>query len=150
MKVRGLRGFTIVEVLILVAILMILASMGLIPLRNKMEAYRIESDTRSIQGLIQSYRTLAFTQKKEFEFKLKSGGSKACIDNASGDEVRCVSLNKTWQMNVDKITISSRGTISSGGTVYYDSKGLATVDCIKASLTRVRAGKWTGSECNVK
>ncbi len=148
---RSEKGFTIVEILILIAILMIIASMGLIPLKNKMEAYRIESDARAIQGLIQEFRMKAFTDKKGFKFKLKNSGKRACIEDSSNNEIRCVNLNKSWLWSgsTTEISISDRGT-ATGGTVYYNSGDIATLDCVVVSLTRVRAGKWNGSSCDVK
>jgi prepilin-type N-terminal cleavage/methylation domain-containing protein len=148
--VGKIKGFTIVELLIVIVLLVILAAVAVIPFKNKMEANRIETDIRRMYGLLQEGRMTAFGEKRRLIFTLSPADKSAClIDEATSSTIKCVNLNKD-SYNPITITIDKRGTFTNG-TIYFngDKKG-AVFDCISISYIRVKMGEWNGTDCVVK
>ncbi len=146
-----------IELLVVFAIIAILIG-SVFTVRNRVETYRIESDARSIHGLLQRYRAVAFSEKREFYVRFDdctgsavSSGSELCIcEVGTGNTEKCIELYRQWNWKdaSSEITISDRGTATQN-SLYYDSE--AKLDCVAVSLTRVRLGKWDGNDtCEVR
>jgi len=148
--VRKVNGFSILELLIVMALLLIISAVAVIPFLNKIEANRIESDIRQMYGLLQEGRIKAFGEKRRLRFELKPGQKKAClIDQLTNTEIKCIELNKT-DYNPITILIDKRGTFSNGSIVFTGDKKGAVFSCITINSTRVKMGEWNGADCITK
>lgn len=146
---RKIKAFTLIEILIVIAILSILMAIIYRPIAQKIEEIKVEKDVKRIYGLLQEGRMIAFTQKKDLKFELS--GSQACLKDVSDNNnvIKCISLEVPFSsVTVD---ISNRGIFGSQTSIYYTgSVKVITTDCVVVSWTRVRLGVYDGSKCNAK
>ncbi|WP_456393603.1 prepilin-type N-terminal cleavage/methylation domain-containing protein [Persephonella sp.] len=144
------KGFSIIELLIVIVILLIISAIAVIPFLDKIEANKIDRDIRAIYGLLQEGRIKAFGEKRRFIFELNPLEKRAClIDPVTNTEIRCVGLNKT-DYNPIIISIDKRGTFSNGTIIYTGDNKSRIFSCISISTTRVKMGEWNGTDCIVK
>ncbi len=147
-KIRK-NGFTIVELLIVIAILLILMAVIYKPISQKIQAHNIDGELKKIYGLLQEGRMIAFTQKKELTFGFTSSG--ACLYEGT-NPIKCITLNYPFSFGSGSgIKITDRGTFSQTGSITYSgSTDLPYTNCIAVSNIRVKMGVWDGSKCNPK
>ncbi|WP_029523358.1 prepilin-type N-terminal cleavage/methylation domain-containing protein [Persephonella sp. KM09-Lau-8] len=158
--VRKIRGFTIVELIIVIVIFLILLAVVYKPIVQKIQAHKVEGEIKKVYGLLQEGRIQAFSKKKELRFTLSSSGnsSTACLyDVSSSSNLKCVNLSVPFAIKsgASYITITDRGVFNPssglGETIYYTGNiKTPAVNCLKISLTRVRMGVWDGTSCNIK
>ena len=154
--VRKIRGFTIVELIIVIIIFLILLAVVYKPIVQKIQAHKVEGEIKKVYGLLQEGRIQAFSKKKELRFTLSSSGdsSTVCLyDVSSSSNLKCVNLSAPFAIKSGAyyITITDRGVFSRGDTIYYTGNiKTPAVNCLKISLTRVRMGVWDGTNCNIK
>ncbi len=140
--VRKIRGFSLIELLVVIVIMAILLGIGIPMILNWIEKAKIREDARKIYSLIQQGREKAFTEKMNLQVEINSG--KICLKQQNnGKNITCTKLNKTWQLN-NSITISKRGIIT-GATIYYPSENDSPYDCVITSTTNVRMDKCNGN-----
>ena len=141
-----MRGITLIEALIAIAIFAILLTLAIPPLNRWRIRSSIEGDTKDIYALIQKARAVAFTRK--VDLTVQANSNRVCIYQGTV-QLECLSLNNNFSGSVG---ISRRGYFSSSGSIRYT--GSANVNpnynCVVASLNRVRLGVWNGSECTAK
>ena len=158
--VRKVKGFTIVELIIIIVIFLILLAVIYKPMVQKIQAHKVEGEIKKVYGLLQEGRIQAFSKKKELRFTLTSSGnsSTACLyDVSASSNIKCVNLSipLTIKSGASYITITDRGVfdpaIGAGETIYYTGNiKTPSVNCLRISLTRVRMGVWDGTNCNIK
>ncbi|WP_457621474.1 prepilin-type N-terminal cleavage/methylation domain-containing protein [Persephonella sp.] len=147
---REIKGFTIIELLIIIVLIAILGAIAVIPFKNKIEANKIETDIRRIYGLLQEGRMTAFGEKRRLIFRLDPAEKIACLtDEATSTVIKCVHLNKSEYTPVTVI-IDKRGTFTNGSIYFLGDKRGAVFDCISISYIRVKMGEWNGTDCVVK
>ncbi|WP_457623148.1 pilus assembly FimT family protein [Persephonella sp.] len=148
--VREIKGFSLIEMLVVIALVAILAVIAGIPFLDKMKANKIESDIRRMYGLLQEGRMKAFGEKTALKFVVYPSDKVACIeDAATSNAIKCVDLNFD-KFNQITINIDKRGTFTNGTIVYSGSKSGEVFNCISISNIRVKMGVWNGSDCQVK
>ena len=149
-KIRK-NGFTIIELLIVIAIVLILMAVIYKPISRKIQAHNIDRDLKKIYGLLQEGRMIAFTQKKELTFGFTSDG--ACLYEGT-TPVKCITLDYPFTFGTgSSIKITDRGTFppnQTGSIRYSGSTNLPYTNCIVVSNIRVKMGVWDGSKCNPK
>jgi len=147
-KIRK-NGFTVIELLIIIAIILVLMAILYKPISQKVQAHNIDGELKKIYGLLQEGRMIAFTQKKELTFSFT--GSGACLYEGS-TLVKCITLNYPFTFGTgSSIKITDRGTFSQTGSIKYNgSASLPYTNCIVVSNIRVKMGVWDGSKCNPK
>lgn len=144
-EVMNKKGITLIEVLVVIAIMAILAAIA-IPNYNKWQRqYSIEEDTKEIYGIIQKERMKAFTQKKPVTISVSGK-----VLTVSGVDNSTINLKNTFSGG--PINIDTRGTLNNNSI--YDnstSQGLSPqYDCVVVKGVRVSLGKFDGSDCNAK
>lgn len=149
-KITSHKGITLMEVIVVIAIMAVVLSIT-IPYYSKWKKrMSVESDTKKIYGVLQTYRMKAFTEKKEFYVEL-NGKNLDIYDKATNKKVFTISLENRFKFTGStrtKIDIDQRGTFY-GSSIYaedYD-KADAQYDCIAISDIRVRLGKYNGARC---
>jgi len=146
-KIKLKNGFTIIELLIVIAIMAILTYFFMGSITNRINAHKVEEETKKIYGLLQEGRMFAFTRKKELHFEIKAGT--ACLYDIDNNPIKCIPLNSPFTPVI--IEIDDRGIFGTQTTIsYLGDYPSPTVDCIKISYIRVRMGKLQNGECILK
>ena len=143
--VRKINGFSLTELIVVIAILSIVLVIA-IPMFSKWRTrYYIESDIKNIYSLLEEGRVKAFTYKKDLT--LVVNGKKACLKENSNN-IKCIQLKNPF---TGSISISRRGTFNKTSIVYAGSSGIKPAyDCISVTYTRARLGVYDGTSCRAK
>ncbi len=141
-----MRGITLIEVLVVIVIFSILATIAIPAFNNWRIRISIESDVKDIYAFVQKARAIAFSEKKDITIQVN--GTNICMFEGT-TQIGCIDLNNPF---IGTVEVSSRGYFSTIGSIRYT--GGATVnrnyDCIAISINRVRMGVWNGTTCQVK
>ena len=149
-KIKEKEGFTLIEFIVVASIISIFLMIA-IPYYTKWKTkMSIEGDTKKIYGVLQMFRTKAFSEKKEYIIKL----SKNSIDvyDKNNRKVYSVKLNNEFDFNGSQkeVFIDTRGTFS-GPSIYAKNYTVgAQYDCVSIDDIRIRLGKYTGGKCEAK
>ena len=151
-KIKSNKGFTLIEVLIVVAILAIVLAIAIPSILGWIRKYNIESDTKKIYAFLQDARAKAFAEK--IKLKVNLSGNQLCIQCDTSDttctstygtgNIECVGLKYNFSSSSSDIKVSKRGTFS-GGSIYYPSSNSAQYDCVVISDIRIKLEKCNGS-----
>ncbi len=148
---RKIKGFSLIELLVVVVIMIIILSIGIPGFLKWIVKYRIESDTTTIYSFLQDQRVKAFAEKINLNIDVLDNeicskcdtNDSTCKSLYSTGNIKCEYLNYKFKAN-KKISISERGTFSRG-TIYYPSKNDAKYDCVKVGNINIRMEKCNGT-----
>lgn len=149
-KIKTERGITLIEIIVVIAIMAIILSISIPYYAKWKKRLSVESDTKKIYGVLQTYRMKAFTEKREFYITL-NGKTLNIYDKKSNRKLFTISLENNFKFTGttrSQIDIDQRGTFY-GSSIYaedYD-KADAQYDCVAISDVRVRLGKYNGERC---
>ncbi len=131
------RGITLVEALVVIAILVILMAIAFPSFNRWRVKVSIEGDVKDIYAMIQRARAMAFTRK--VDLTVQANGPSVCITGPNINE--CIPLSNPFTGSVD---VSRRGYFSTQGTIRYNgtSEVNPSYDCLVISVNRVRMGVW--------
>lgn len=148
--VRKIKGFTLLELLIVIAMMAVLLAIAIPAFSKWIKKYNIESDTKKIYALLQEARAKAFAEKIKLDAVIS--GNQICIKCDSNDNsctslygngnIKCAKLKYSFSGNT--VNISKRGTMS-GGPIYYNGSNDAQYDCVRVSDIRVKLEKCNGN-----
>ncbi len=149
-KIKKQGGITLIETIVVIAIIAIILSISIPYYAKWKKRMSVESDTKKIYGVLQTYRMKAFTEKREFYIKL-NGKNVEIYDKEKNKKVFTISLENNFKFtgnSTNKIDIDQRGTFY-GSSIYAEDyeKADAQYDCIAISDVRVRLGKYNGEKC---
>ncbi len=147
------NGFSLVELLSVIAIMSIVLSMAGLYYNSWMKKYRLEGQVRELRIDLINARAQAM-QKNRIYFVKVDGNSYSLIedknDNGTADDAalwtKQLKYSSAW---VDTAVLDTRGLVSPNDTIRFNSGGVsAEYDCITLSATRIRLGKLNDSnEC---
>jgi prepilin-type N-terminal cleavage/methylation domain-containing protein len=157
-------GFSLLEVLVVIAIIGIMAGMGVANFQGLMRKQNVANQTRRMHSDLMNFRIMAMTNNRTYFATLSAGGYTAYADTSpgpNGDDALTVgsdsvvsttqSLNLSTVKPADFLPISWSG----GNQINFNARGLSTTpkticiysdvnplyDCLKISPTRVVLGK---------
>lgn len=156
-------GFTLVEILIVIAIVTILLTMGITSFQGLSEKYRVESETKQLYADLMNARGRAMQRKRVFFVQISGNGYATYEDTSpapDGDGVLT---------GADKLTASANGLNAivtdlpgappgftfnrdgiasvAAGTIRFTSTEQPDYDCVTIRPTRIKTGKFTGGVC---
>ncbi|MDQ7031262.1 MAG: prepilin-type N-terminal cleavage/methylation domain-containing protein [Desulfonauticus sp.] len=133
-------GFTLIEIIIVIAILAILLGIAIPTFTSWLEKYKIEEDIKKISSFLQEGKMLAFTRKQDLIFLLNN--KEACLQQNSIN-IKCIQLDTPFQTT--SINIYKRGYFSQGSIVPLDLNKTKKLNpeysCIVVSTLRVKIGE---------
>jgi len=151
------KGFTIVEVLIAIAISLILAYVGLTWYRNFQKRATVEGEVHKVYQLLKEIQLKAKTLKEYFCVDLSSDGKYLIVYNGTdcNNKVETIPLKvKFWKnfsspLKVNKFGIwivyrSQNGKLIGYGSFYVQnwSEFKDSLSCVKVHTIRVCEGYW--------
>jgi len=146
------KGFTIVEVLIAIAISLILAYVGLTWYRNFQKRATVEGEVHKVYQLLKEIQLKAKTLKEYFCVDLSSDGRKLLIYNDTDTD--CSNLAETIPLKVafkknlkstnSRLKVNKFGIWTVKGSLYVQnwSEFKDSLTCVKVDTIRVCEGYW--------
>lgn len=152
------RGFSLVELLTVIALIGILSAIGTFGFSRYLVKTRIANQTRLLYGDLMEYRTKALYEKKNWTFKISATGYGIYSSaNTAVTPVRSVTLKyDVITDNSDNIIFDTKGHIrfssdtndtSLTQSACVSGSNEAVVDSVVISATRILVGKKTGVDC---
>jgi prepilin-type N-terminal cleavage/methylation domain-containing protein len=159
------RGFSLIEMLVVIAIAGILAGLSIANFTGLTRKYNVDNEVRGIYSDLANVRILAMNKNRTHFVSLAATGYTAYDDNSpapDGDGVMTVgsdsvvlTSNKALNLSTVKaqdfysidwngtnpIAFNSRGICTTPGTICVYSTVQPLYDCISISATRIRLGK---------
>lgn len=165
----GSQGFTLVEILIAVAILGVLVMMAVSSFRGLDEKYKVESETKQLFGDLMDVRARAMQRNRFYHAGFTANGY-ATFEDASpaleGDSnpangANNPVVNVTVKHAIDNtslaggvfvggvyyVTFNRNGIANTTGYLRFASTAKPDYDCITIQPTRIKMGQINGGIC---
>ena len=168
-KMMDSRGFSLLELLTVIAIISILLAIGTASGRQWLDKYHVESQMRTLHTDLMATRARAM-EKNRIHFVVLDTGVYQIIEdkNDSGDYDAGDNILETKTINYPPKTSSTitgypvtlimdaRGLIStntnsliSAASIPFDTRDTAPeYDCLQLYATRINIGRWDEKNCN--
>jgi prepilin-type N-terminal cleavage/methylation domain-containing protein len=164
---RGRRGFTLVEIMIAVAILGILVVLAVSTFKELNEKYRIEGETKQLYADLMDVRARAM-QRNRFTFVQMRGDGYATFEDCNPEPDGNCNFENGLDNQVTRVTVSPHTIVTTlaGSTdnLAFNRNGIATdtgtiqiisplttvkpdYDCITIGATRIKMGAMVGGSC---
>lgn len=160
--IRNNKGFTLTELLIIIAIMIALVSIAGYAYNAYMVRYNIEKEIKELYADLMTARMRALQQNQQYLIQFGISTYTTYIDNDQDSQVD--NPGDTLVGDLSKSGLSYNLNWNFGGTIAFDSKGLSNVngsvwislpnnkpndseyDCIRVSRTRVKLGKYDATQ----
>lgn len=147
------RAFTVIELLIVIAIIAVVASLAIPAYQRYSYKVKVEGDTHRIYSALKNLQLRAKMEKSPYCVKLLDPktlymeNSTTCSSSGSVKSER-LTLSVPFESNRSKLVVNKFGIFTTTGSIYASDGDGASIDCVKADTFRVCEGKWDGSSCN--
>jgi prepilin-type N-terminal cleavage/methylation domain-containing protein len=160
----GSRGFTLVEILVAVAILGVLVMMAVSSFRGLDEKYKVESETKQLYGNLMDVRGRAMQRNRFYHATFTTNGYATFEDafpppegdgdatNGANTQVVSVTVNHaitTFRDGggaMDNVTFNRNGIPNVTGLVRFSATANPDYDCITIRATRIKMGQYNATD----
>jgi prepilin-type N-terminal cleavage/methylation domain-containing protein len=150
------KGFTLIEVLIVLVIFAIVISLAIPAYESYSHKIRVEGETHKVYLILKDMQLKARTQKVAYCADLTDGGKSLTVYN----DTACTSVVESFPLAVEfalkdatqKLKVNRFGIFTVKNSVYAVNGEGASVNCVKADSFRLCEGVWdeTARECECK
>lgn len=167
------RGFSVIEMMVVIAIIGILAAMAIPNWNRMMEKYKVEDETKRLYGELMLVRAQAMqtnrlgfvtitsptTTTRRVNTYLDTAPTTSmsgdgALDTASDKNLSSMTtahaIDVTGITGVSPYTFGNDGLATFSGTIRLISTVSPDYDCISIAPTRIRMGQYTGGACVTK
>lgn len=145
---REIEGFTLIEVLIVLAIMRVLLGLAVPSYTHWRAERQLTADTQKVLSFVQKRRSKAYSTKRSIQLTI-DGSNTICDDMGN-----CVRTQNDFNATESSISISSRGVYENEHIRIEDQDKIDKYDpqysCVIMTSTRARLGRYDGSNCNAK
>jgi prepilin-type N-terminal cleavage/methylation domain-containing protein len=144
------KGFTLVEFLIVVAIVSILMFLGFFFFREWIKAAKVEGDVSKIYQILKKYQLLAARERTTVYVKLIEPTRirvTVLVNDTRQRYYYDLSTPFGLKDEDERVKINPLGIFSNFNSFYSLENTTATKTCVKVSSVRVCEGYWDGSDC---
>jgi len=154
------KGYTLIEMIVVVAILGILLGIVAVPGRDWMDRSRVEGQTKQMYADLMNARVNALKNKRFYFVTLGVKQYSVYEDTPNGNGTLDLVADQVVMQKSTRYALVSTPTItmlnfSADGLatfttattvdIWCQSTGSPASDCIEISLTRILMGKWNGT-----
>lgn len=163
---KALRGITLLELMVVLAILVVMASFVIPALGEWKRKYDIEHTIKTLYAALNEARMKAFSQKRVcgllWNNSPLSQVELRCDTDADGDLTDTNGYERIWTKSLKvpleasfggmtQCAFNSKGFADTWGNFHYSGQGLnPDYSCVTVARTRIKMGEWDGENCNPK
>ncbi len=156
-------GFTLLEIMIVIAIVGIVVTIAVSNFRGMMEKYRVEDETKQMFAHLMEARGRAMQRNRVFFVKISADGYKTFEDtNPAPDGNNNLEVGSDMQVasvtakhpiistgGLSDFRFNRNGIASVAGSIRISSTTQPDYDCITVNATRIKMGQYnaTASAC---
>ena len=144
------KGFSLMELLIVIAIIAIILSFGIPWSLNYIVKKKVEKDTHAIYLALKQAQIEAKLRKTNICIKLSSPQEleiRLFNTDCNGTVINILKLDSRFYSNKSYLKVNQFGIFTVNGSIYYNSTAEDIIDCVKADEIRICEGYWNGSSC---
>lgn len=153
---KGQHGFTLLELLVVVAIVVTVLAIATLSFMRMNQKYRVESSVKEIYSTLMQARSDAALTNIPSRVSVSAQNIAVLRDrNEDGDTAdQGENISRSYApftlTGIGDINFNRRGFASANPTIRvtnYSNNVDPAMDCIVVSATRINMGKWNGTTC---
>jgi prepilin-type N-terminal cleavage/methylation domain-containing protein len=156
---EGRGGFTLLEIMIVIAIVGIVVMIAVGNFRGLMEKYRVEDETKQMFADLMDARGRAMQRNRVFHVQITNNGYKTFEDtdpapdgdtNLTGSDTQVASVNVKHTITptggLSDFRFNRNGIASVTGSIRFSSTTQPDYDCITVNATRIKMGQYNATD----
>ena len=156
---EGRGGFTLLEIMIVIAIVGIVVMIAVGNFRGLMEKYRVEDETKQMFADLMDAHGRAMQRNRVFHVQITNNGYKTFEDtdpapdgdtNLTGSDTQVASVNVKHTITptggLSDFRFNRNGIASVTGSIRFSSTTQPDYDCITVNATRIKMGQYNATD----
>ena len=156
---EGRSGFTLLEIMIVIAIVGIVVMLAVGNFRGLMEKYRVEDETKQMFADLMDAHGRAMQRNRVFHVQITADGYKIIEDtdpapdgdsNLTGSDAQVASVNVKHTIiptgGLSYFRFNRNGIASATGSIRLSSTTKSDYDCITVNATRIKMGQYNATD----